>query len=132
MPHLVSTMTHSVKYTLWKSNPGGINTPLKHVLVKGGHGVARRDSTGGLHTPNGVTTQVSEEDLEFLLRDEVFQLHVKNKAITVLKSEPRHIAKVTADMGESPDRPLTPKDSLPGGRAQVPDSMKVNRGEKLQ
>lgn len=133
MPSIVSTMTHDVKYTLWQSNPGGINIPKKFILIKGGHGVARRDAAGGLHTPNGVVTAVTEDELAFLQADEVFCTHLKSGGVKVVSSAAAKAPeKVTLDMGQSPDRPLTPKDSEKGGRATVPDSMKVNGGKNLQ
>lgn len=134
MPHIVSKMTHDVKYTLWQSNPGGINIPKSHVLVKGGHGVARRDATGGLFTPNGVVTHVTDEQLAVLEADETFKTHLANRVVTIVKSEPapKKVQTITADMGESPDRPLTDADAQKGGRMSIPDDMKVNRGKKLQ
>lgn len=132
MPHIVSTMTHDVMYTQWQSNPGGINIPERKVLIKGGHGVARRDAAGGLYTPNGVVTAVTNDELEFLEANSTFKTHLKHGGLTVLKSKPTDAAKVVKDMGESPDRPLTVKDTEKGGRAAIPDSMKINGGKKLQ
>lgn len=136
MPHIASTLTHDVKYTFWTSNPGGINTKREingknHILIKGGHGVAQRDAAGGLHTPDGVITTVTEDELKLLEADEVFQTHLKNGCVKVLKQNtaPEKAAK---DMSASKDAPLTPKDFEKGGRVAVPDSMKVNGGKKLQ
>ncbi len=131
MPYIVSTMTADVKYTRWKSNPGGINVAQDSVLIKGGHGVAQKGADGGLRTPEGVLTKVSDDDLKFLMSDEVFQTHLKHGAVKVLKvkAEP---AKVAKDMQAGKDAPLQAKDLDEGGRAAVPDSMKVNGGKALQ
>ncbi len=138
MPHIASTMTSDVKYTRWTSNPGGINTKKEvttgkdHVLIRGGHGVAQRKADGGLVTPNGIITSVTEEELAFLMKDEVFQTHLKAGAVKVLKHNTTP-EKAVKDMAtESKSAPLTDKDFKKGGRAQVPENMKVNGGKKLQ
>lgn len=138
MPHIASTMTSDVKYTRWISNPGGINTkrPVTvgkdHVLVKGGHGVAQRQDNGGLVTPNGVITAVTDEELEFLMKDETFQTHLKHGAVKVLKQNTTPEKAVKDMEQENKAGPLTEKDFKKGGRAQMPESMKVNGGKKLQ
>lgn len=136
MPYIVSTLTHDVNYTFWKSNPGGINVKKEidgktYIRVKGGHGVAKRDSTGGLFTPNGVVTQVTDAELALLKSDEVFQTHMKHGAVKILqtKVDPK---KVAPDLSVSPDAPLTSKDFQKGGRAANSESARVNGGKKLQ
>ena len=131
MPHIVSTMTSPVAYTEWVSNPGGINIKKRHVLINGGHGVARRDPAGGLFTPNGVITKVTQEELDFLKTDSVFQQHLKEGAVKVI-SAVTPADKAVKDMSVGLDRPLTAKDSEKGGRSAIPDSMKINGGQKLQ
>jgi len=136
MPHIASTLTHDVAYTFWNSNPGGINTKKiidgkTCVTIKGGHGVAQKTPDGGLRTPNGMITKVSDKELELLKADEVFQTHLKSGCVRVLTASapPEKAAK---DMAQSKDAPLTPKDFEKGGRVKVPEEMKFNGGKKLQ
>lgn len=136
MPYIASTMTSDVKYTRWKSNPGGINTKqpitaMDHVLVKGGHGVASRRPDGGLVTPNGVVTKVTDDELAFLKKDETFNTHLKSGAVRIMASNTAPEKAAKDMLQEDKSAPLTAKDFKKGGRAAMPDSMKVNAGKKL-
>lgn len=140
MPHIASTMTSDVKYTSWVSNPGGINTKKEivgkdHVLIKGGHGVAHRRANGGLETPQGVITAVSDAELEFLKKDEVFQTHMKHGFVKILapaaaKAAPEKIAKDMPDADKS--APLTDNDFKKGGRAAAPEALKIKEGKSVK
>jgi hypothetical protein len=78
---------------------------LKKVTIKGGHGV----NTKILVTPKGVVTQVSDEDMEFLLKNESFQRHLKSGYMDYDKKkiDPEKKAKNMAEKDGS--APLTPK-----------------------
>ncbi len=140
MPHIASTMTSDVKYTRWVSNPGGINTKKEiakkdHVLIKGGHGVAQRQNNGGLVTPQGVITAVSDDELAFLKDDEVFKTHLKHGHVKILtpaaaKADPE---KVSKDMEQSDkSAPLTDSDFERNGRATIPEGAKIREGKKIR
>lgn len=128
MPHIASTLTTDMKYTLWGSNPGGVNVETKHVIIHGGHGVAHRRSHGGLETPEGVMTQVTDEELEILEKDEVFQLHKKNGFVRVIKTAKAPAPeKAAADMAAADaSAPLVDKDFQEGGRAAAPSDLKLS------
>jgi rRNA maturation endonuclease Nob1 len=136
-------MTSDVKYTYWQSNPGGINTKKEitskdHVLIKGGHGVAQRQNHGGLVTPQGVVTEVSDVELEFLKKDEVFQTHMKHGFVKILTPAASKIAeakpeKVSKDMPQADKAaPLTDKDFQKGGRATIPEGAKIKEGKNIR
>ena len=134
MPHIVSTLPTDMLYTLWQpSATGAPHVKVDQVLVKGGHGVAQRDSTGGLHTPRGVVTHVTEKQLDLLKQDEVFKLLQKNNFVQIINSErPPAPAKVSEDMApKDKSAPLDDSDFKKGGRAASPDGAKVS-GKKLQ
>jgi hypothetical protein len=138
MPYIVSTHTSDVKYVNWKNSPaGGPNVSEKlssgkdHVLIKGKHGVVQKNDTRGLFTQHGIVTKVTDEEMEFLLRDQTFQQHLKSGAV---KRFDKKIdgEEVAPDMSTSPDAPLTQKDYLPGGRLEIPKEMRVGGGAALQ
>lgn len=57
----------------------GHHVAIKKVTIMGGNGVARQQKSsgfGGIYTPKGVVTEVSDEDMEFLLKNECFKRHV--------------------------------------------------------
>ncbi len=131
MPQVASTLTSDVKYTLWRATKGGVNTPLDHVLIKGGHGVAHKRANGGVDTPIGMITSITDDQLELLKKDEVFQTHLKNGFVRVIetdrKVEPEKAAKDLE--AKEPSAPLDDTDFKAGGRAQAPESMKLSLGK---
>lgn len=86
----------------------------KSILIKGGSGVAPA-GIRRLETPLGVATSVSEEELELLEKNDVFQLHMKNGFIQVRRKK-IDAEIVVADGMESRDvsAPVTPEDGLAG------------------
>jgi rRNA maturation endonuclease Nob1 len=134
-------MTSDVKYTRWTSNPGGINTKKEiisgkaEILIRGGHGVAHRQVNGGLVTPQGVVTEVSDEELAFLKKDETFATHLKHGFVKVLtpvaaKAAPEKVAKDMTAADAS--APLTDKDFKKGGRATIPENAKIKEGRDVR
>lgn len=95
MPYVYSTMSADVAYTDWLPRTEGqhFDVPAKRVLIKGGHGVA------GKHfiTPRGVATQVTEEELALLEKNETFQRHMQAGFISV-SDKKRNTEVVSADM----------------------------------
>lgn len=135
MPQVASTLATDVKYTLWspksKDAPGGPNTAIKHVTIHGGHGVAHRRAHGGLETPNGVLTTVTDEDVELLKKDEVFQTHERNGYVRIIESARKVAPEAAAKDLETkePSAPLDAEDFKDGGRAQAPKDMKLSLGK---
>jgi len=134
MPHIASTLPTDVIYTMWKSNPVGVNGAHKKVIIHGGHGVAHRRKHGGLETPNGILTKVTDDELELLEKDETFITHKKNGFIKVLKSEkPPAAEKVAKDMEQADaSAPLSEKDFQEGGRAAAPKDLQVSTFKEQQ
>ncbi len=69
MPYVYSTATCGSFYCEYVKNSAGDMDLLKKVEVKGGHGVAtpfKNSNLHQVHTPKGVATFVSDEDLAFL------------------------------------------------------------------
>ncbi len=96
--------------------PKATQIPLieKAILIKGGAGVAPA-GIRRLETPLGIATSVSDEELELLEKNDVFQLHMKNGYIQVRRKKV-DAEVVVADGMESRDvsAPVTPEDGLAG------------------
>lgn len=102
MPLIVSTMTDSVEYTQYRHSEGG-GTPeaIKSVIVKGGANLAQKRLVilGEGSTKAGISTRVTDEELEFLEAHPLFQTHKKGGFIEVTKfskTDPEKLAKEMA------------------------------------
>lgn len=105
-----STLSTDVFYVPYHEKLDQNDMPIAEkdagVLIKGGANVA----TKHLVTPKGVVTTVSDEQLEMLEKNDLFQLHKKNGFIIVdtSKVDPEVRA---ADMEQRDDSaPATPND----------------------
>lgn len=97
--YVFSTLATDMSYVNWHSPGVGI-PPMegKHVNIQGGAGVAQKGKPGSeFWTPLGRVTEVSDDDLALLERNEVFQLHQKNGFITV-RAKSIDVEKAVADM----------------------------------
>lgn len=106
MPFVYSTLTSDNLYTGYR--PGGDGQPLpdRKVLIKGGANLADKNFV----TKYGVGTEVSEDELEFLKKNPVFQMHVDNKFI-VYRDRKADAEVVAADMeGRDESSPLVDAD----------------------
>lgn len=116
MPFVYSTLTADNEYVSYTKGASDMPRAEQRVLIKGGAGVA----TKHLETPLGFVTEVSEDELTFLLKNPVFQLHVKNKFITY-DGQKMDIEKVVSDMASRDgSAPMVPQD-IPEDGPQVVD-----------
>ena len=106
MAYILSTLTSAQDYTFYNPNHGNaFNQPIKTIHINGGSNVADKHFI----TPQGVMTEISDEDLEQLRTHEMFQLHVKNGFIKILEKE-KDKEKTKEDMnGADLSAPLTPE-----------------------
>lgn len=104
--YVFSTLANDQNYTNW--HKGGADLPVKghSVLIKGGTGVAN----DRLITPIGVSTEISEHDLEELQRNPQFKQHQEN-GFLVVKSKNADVEKIASDMNlDDESAPLTDAD----------------------
>lgn len=115
MNYVYSTATCAIAYVKYQPPidsenanraSSGYNKVLKRVVINGGHGV----NTKHLFTPSGVVTQVSDEDMEFLLQDENFKRHVKAGYMSYDKKKVDPAKKAANMADKDGSSPLTPKD----------------------
>lgn len=108
---ILSTLSADQLYTTWVAGGADLPKIAKQVFVAGGANVANRK----LVTPQGVVTEVDEDDLAALETNEVFQLHKTNGYITVSKTKPGDADAAAASQEQrSPDAPLVEGDFAPG------------------
>lgn len=104
--YVFSTLANDQLYTNWIQ--GGADLPIKghSVLIKGGTGVAN----DRLITPIGVSTEISEYDLEELQKNPSFKDH-ESKGFLIVKSKTADAEKVASDMNmDDESSPLTDAD----------------------
>lgn len=109
--YVYSTLSAGVEYTGYKT--GGANDlPAKNgvVYIAGGANVADTNFV----TPRGVVTGVSNDELEFLRGNTVFQLHEANGYITVTDSLEDEDVVVSDMTGRDPSAPLVDADFKEG------------------
>ena len=104
--YVFSTLANDQLYTNWLQ--GGNDLPIKghSVLIKGGTGVAN----DRLITPLGVSTEITDYDLEELKKNPSFLDHEKNGFITV-RNKKAETEKVASDMNlKDESAPMTNSD----------------------
>ena len=108
MPFVYSTLTCDNIYAGYdQRSDASAHNLVKKVLIKGGSNVADKHFI----TKYGVMTEVSVEDLAFLQKDSIFQLHVKNGFITFRDRRAADPEVVAADMeGRDESAPLVDED----------------------
>lgn len=120
MPYVYSTLTCDNEYADYVKAGDQLNIAHK-VLIKGGHGVMNKNFL----TPLGVVTEVSDEDLRFLMNNSAFKFHLEGKFLKVEEKayEPE---KVAADMERADNSAqITPADYEPGGKLAI-EGLKVD------
>lgn len=117
MPFVYSTLANSNRYVQFRKGGGDLPVPVDEgVLIVGGAGVQTRN----LLTPRGVATQVTDEQLAYLMDVPLFNLHVQNGFITT-EAGREDAEAVAANMSaDDPSRPLEPGDFEAGEEAATP------------
>lgn len=130
MPHVISTLATGQTYVDY-TPAGNVNVAIKSVSIKGGHGVANKSNLleGHVLTPNGVVTEVSDDELSFLKSNAFFMDHVKKGFVTIVERAAKPKAdKIAADMNQDDlSAPLQDKDFKEGGRAAKMNNPKMNK-----
>jgi hypothetical protein len=113
MPFVYSTATNATTYATYHENPGsvGLNRIKRSVTIAGGSNVAAKRT---LYTPIGVGTEVSQDDLDFLLTVPAFQRHIARGFVKVSKDTRDNAEVAAADMNSRDgSAPLVPGDFGP-------------------
>lgn len=121
MPYIVSKASQDIEYPMWTTSRSGQHQAKKAVVIKGGANVINKKT---LETPTGTVTEVTSEELEFLLSNSTFKRHVENGWLTVEKSESS--AQKKAKSVDKDSEGYTKKD----GSAQLTPEDFKRRGQK--
>lgn len=130
MPYIASTLSAPTTYTVYGDNKHGPKAVLKQVHIKGGANVANQKNvmTMGLLTPQGLVTQVSDEELNLLKNHKLFQLHLKNGHVKIMDTNQKPEKAVKDMKDKDSSAPFTPADYKEGGRAgKSVDAPKVGK-----
>jgi len=120
MPYVYSTLTCDNEYADYVKAGDQLNIQHK-VLIKGGHGVMNKN----FMTPLGVVTEVSDDDLRFLMNNSAFKFHLDGKFLKV-EEKAYDPEKVASDMERADNSAqITPADYEPGGKLAV-EGLKVS------
>ena len=93
MPYVYSTLTASQKYTTYKKGNNDMAVVDRQIVINGGAGISDKF----LRTPNGVVTNVTDEEFELLKTNKAFVRHAERGYIKV--DEKLHdVDNVAADM----------------------------------
>lgn len=114
MAFVYSTLTSDNNYTAWVRN-GDQQRIERQVLINGGHGLM----TKHMITPLGIVTEVTDDELAFLLTVDAFKEHEKNGFISYDKKkvEPEKAAANMKTRDKSSQ--IVPSDYEKGGMMDV-------------
>lgn len=125
MPYVYSTLATSMRYTIWSEPEHKHALPIREqiILVKGGAGIANKHFV----TPRGVRTEVTDEQLELLKKDKIFQMHMKNGFVTIdsVSLPPEKMAKQMNEDDKS--KPLTPEKCEKDNGAKIATDVKSKK-----
>lgn len=117
--YVISTLTADNRYVGWHKD-NGVNTVERSVLVRGGAGVATPGGGRNVVTPQGVRTEMSDSDADFLLAHQHFQDHMKRGFVRIVnkaddpdkkaQSMEKDEARDTEGLRKAGSKPLTPQE----------------------
>jgi len=115
---IVSRASQDNEYVVWETTTNGQKAVKKTILIKGGANVLDKHT---MTTPNGVVTEISDEDYEILKEHTAFKRHLSRGFMEVMKEEKkaRKLSKEKTDKKDGSAQ-LTPKDFEDKGQ-KAPD-----------
>lgn len=99
MTYIVSHESASVEFPRWVRTSSGV-TAQSAVVINGGADVINKTT---LETPKGVITEVTNEELEFLQTQWLFQEKVKQGSYEIVKSQ-KEAEKASKKRGKTKDK----------------------------
>ena len=105
---VVSRASQDNEYIIWETTPNGLKKVKKSVLIKGGANVLNKKT---METPNGVITEITEEEYETLQNCDAFKRHEAKGFVEIVKEEKkaREKSKAKSDKKDGSAQ-LTPED----------------------
>lgn len=96
MPYVLSKLANTQIYTQYAKGLGGLSIVVESVEIKGGADVTDKN----LVTPEGVTTKITDAQLEILKANKDFQRHLEGGYVKYFGIAPnieKHVDKMTKD-----------------------------------
>lgn len=127
--YVYSTASNDTLYSDQVKNPGGIAKITRSVRIKGGANVINGRS---LHTPRGVATKVSDDDMQFLLENKAFLRHKKAGYVThtQIKADADEVAaKLTTKDGSAQETPESIAKKAAAAKAAAGQGAAKNSGK---
>jgi hypothetical protein len=115
--YIYSTCPQDFAFAVYQQLADGSSHATRHILVKGGGSIPIQAGSG-FHTPLGVVTEVSDEDLADLKKDWSFN-HYVNQGFMRIDSKKVDVEKVAGDMNiDLPSTPASESDILDMGTTE--------------
>lgn len=106
MGFITSRMAAPVTYAFYTQGANKINIITDEITIKGGADVINKRS---LDTPQGVVTELTDEQIDKLKSHPIFKMHLANGAVAILGTE-KEAHKAEADLKKDKSSQLTPED----------------------
>lgn len=112
MKIILSTLTGAQDYVFYDCSSNAVNKVCKTIHIEGGSNLANKN----LVTPQGVVTEISDDDCELLKTHPIFKLHFDNGFVKIVDSE-KETEKAKQDLQkEDLSAPLTPSSYAKKGK----------------
>lgn len=105
MAYVLSKLANTQVYTKYVKGINNLNILQSQIEIKGGADVTNKN----LVTPEGVTTKVTDDELEILKQNPDFMRHVEKGHIKYFKLNP-NVEKEADKLEKDKSAPLTPDD----------------------
>ena len=113
MKRVISTLGASTRYADFVDQ-GGMKAMVRSVLVKGGAGIVERQLSGvygaGRGAPDGVATELSDEDATFLQNHKLFKQHQERGFVRIINVSRDANAVAQGMSTDEGSRPRNPAD----------------------
>jgi hypothetical protein len=116
MAFILSSLTNDTKYCFWEKKAENLVVVKKEILIKGGANVADKKT---LVTPNGASTEVSDEELALLKENPSFKRHLERGFVKIVETDNKYKAKEESEKLDKKD-----------GSAQLTPEVYKKRGKK--
>lgn len=128
--YIVSYESASVEFPKWVKTANGVNANGS-IVIKGGAYVLNKKT---MHTPTGIITEVSKEELDFLKTQALFNEKVKNGSYEIVEGEKKAKEKAKVRRQKDQGAQLTAQDFSDAGLTppKVGASEEVDDGKELE
>lgn len=130
MAYIVSYESASVEFPKWVKTASGVDANAS-IVIKGGAGVINKKT---MHTPSGIITEVSDDDLKFLKTQSLFNAKIEAGSYEIVEGEKKAKEKAKKEKAKDKGAQLTAQDFTDAGMTppKVGASEKPDDGKELE